>query len=888
MTSDELSVHAHTPGLTAFDPRGLTVRTVGYWRDGSQPAQPRINRMSHDSAGRMVAQRDPRLWHTAQANLVTAYSLSARVIGTNSVDAGWRVSLSGEGEQLLEQWDGRGTRRQIRYDDQLRPVEIIENEASIEQLAYGNEASSKHNQCGRLIRHDDPAGILLFNDYSMAGAVLEEERRFSGEPVPGYVTRSRLTPLGDLQSRTDAGANVQRFSHTLEGRLRAVDLCLSGTAQWLPMVSAIRYNAQGQIEEEVAGNGVVTTLEYDVEDGRLSRLFSRLGQQAPVQDLQYAYDPLGNVLSIEDAALPIRYFANQRIEPISRYRYDSQSQLTEATGWESGSIRHAPSSERLKTLSNYRQTYRFDAGNNLLEMTHVGVENPGHRLVADAGSNRCLSVREGVEPGEADFRKGFDANGNLRCLQPGCLLSWDLRNQLSEVRPVERVEGPADSECYVYGADGRRVRKIRSLQTRAQTNLIETRYLPGLEIRTHSGTREVLHVIDVQTGRASVRVLHWEAGRPQDIANNQQRYSLSDHLGSSTLELDQDASVITRECYYPFGGTAWTDGDAVQVSYKTIRYSGKERDATGFYYYGLRYYLPEWQRWLNPDPAGAADGLNLYGMVRNRPMSLTDGDGRQSNFKDLFKPEQGDLIFGLAKVLEKGYLGWWAVLSNRGDYLAKYLNGDDIAELENDLDVRRQSYSSIRDASRFMNPVLPAGNTGSRPTFWEGQYSSIAQLVFMREEAYYQKIRNRYSGWKSTAANRRFSERYATELAGGRYSVRKTFEKYLDADDKFPHKLISRASKAGLATLLNSESTDVIHFMLDELDMDQVVMKTRPSATSSELRYLFRNREKLADKVLFYRNNTLVDAPWRSDRAGWERYRPAREEQAVKTAQSSG
>ena len=239
-----------------------------------------------------------------------------------------------------------------------------------------------------------------------------------------------------------------------------------------------------------------------------------------------------------------------------------------------------------------------------------------------------------MEPGEEDFRNGFDANGNLLNLQPGQALSWDLRNQLSEVRPVERDAGLDDLESYLYGADGMRVRKVRSTQSNTQTLTAEVRYLPSLELRNHSGTGEKLQVISVQAGRSSVRVLHWEAGRPADIANDQQRYSLSDHLGSSTVELDQAAQIISQERYYPFGGTAWANGAAVQVSYKTVRYSGKERDATGLYYYGFRYYVAWWQRWLNPDPAGGVDGLNLYCMVRNNPVTLSDPDGLESDQDD--------------------------------------------------------------------------------------------------------------------------------------------------------------------------------------------------------------------------------------------------------------
>ncbi|TWC59258.1 insecticidal toxin complex protein TccC [Pseudomonas sp. SJZ080] len=634
------AMHRHTPKLIAIDPRGLAVRSVDHYRAGpGDMAEAHVERTTHDQAGRSVAQWDPRMFleDSALANLSTAHGLSGTVLYNLSVDAGLRVSLFGEAGQSVQSWDGRGSQHWMHYDNQLRLTALFEQAADgeavcAERLNYAanDQAFVDHNQCGRLICHEDPAGAVLCNDYGLSGGILEQERRFAKEPSPGFATHSRFNPLNDLLSRTDAQGNEQRFSQTVGGQLRAVDLRLNNTLEWLPMVSAIACNAHGQVEREVAGNGVITILKYTAEDGRLQRLVSRLGQNEPLQDLRYAYDPVGNVLSIEDAALPIRYFANQRIEPVSHYWYDTLYRLIEATGWEAGSVNHGPSSAMTAdpaTPGNYRQTYRYDAGNNLLELTHVGPQNHGHRLVAEAHSNRCLPVRDGLEPGEDDFRIGFDANGNLLSLQPGQTLSWDLRNQLREVRPVKRDAGPDDCECYDYGADGMRVRKVRSLQTNAQTVVIETRYLPGVEIRTHSGTGEVLHVIDVTTGRGSVRVLHWEAEKPNEITNNQQRYSLTDHLGSSTLELDQDARLITQERYYPFGGTAWSNGMAVQVSYKTVRYSGKEQDATGLYYYGFRYYVSWLQRWLNVDPAGPVDGLNLYRMVRNCPLGFRDEQG---------------------------------------------------------------------------------------------------------------------------------------------------------------------------------------------------------------------------------------------------------------------
>jgi insecticidal toxin complex protein TccC len=122
--------------------------------------------------------------------------------------------------------------------------------------------------------------------------------------------------------------------------------------------------------------------------------------------------------------------------------------------------------------------------------------------------------------------------------------------------------------------------------------------------------------------------LHWTEGQPSGIQPDQLRYSLDDHLGSSSLELDDRAWLISQESYFPYGGTAWSASrSVVEASYRTVRYSGKERDASGLYYYGQRYYAPWLQRWISADPAGAVDGLNLYCMVSNNPMRFIDVQG---------------------------------------------------------------------------------------------------------------------------------------------------------------------------------------------------------------------------------------------------------------------
>lgn len=371
----------------------------------------------------------------------------------------------------------------------------------------------------------------------------------------------------------------------------------------------------------MAGNGVVSAFEYCPRDGRLMRLHA-----GALQDLNYTYDPVGNIVSIEDKAQAVRHFARQRIDPINRYTYDSLYQLIYATGWESGSANQGPAQlPDPQAVANYQQTYRYDAGGNLLELTHQGPQSHSRLLVADTYSNRCLPA---VMSHRLSFVDGFDENGNLLALDNGRSLNWDLHNQLTLVRPVQRDGAEDDSEHYVYGAEGMRLRKIRSSQTHARTVISETRYLPGLELRTNAATGETVQVITAEAGRNTVQVLHWSSTPPKGLVNDHYRYTLADHLGSCSVELDSDAQMISREIYHPFGTTAFNDtGNASQTSYRTLRYSGKELDATGLYYYGRRYYMPWLQRWVNTDPAGYTDGENLYAFVSGNPLTFIDQDG---------------------------------------------------------------------------------------------------------------------------------------------------------------------------------------------------------------------------------------------------------------------
>ncbi|MGF6091049.1 RHS repeat domain-containing protein [Pseudomonas sp. 18173] len=651
-----MNPHAATPTLSVIDPRTLAIRSVGYCRHPDRPViDPRITRQCFDAAGRLVESWDPRLWGTApKPNLITIYSLSSQPLLTDSVDAGWQLSLLDQAGLPGSFWDARGSQRHTDYDALLRPVAVTEHAAGeaprvVERLTYGDSAPvfAEHNQCGQLIRHDDPAGVQIFHAYGFTGAVLVEERRFLADLEtpdwpPGiedretwledqaFTTRHTFNPGGELQRQVDAVGNVRSFGYDVAGKRSEVWLQMAGEGKRPQcLVSDLHYNAQDQVERETAGNGVISRADYAADDGRLIRLTAAVGNQKPLQDLNYVYDPVGNIVELHDRSQPVTHFNSQRIDPINRYRYDSLYQLVEAQGWEVSQPSHGPTLPELlptpldpNQRRHYTQRFEYDRGGNLITRQHSGA--PGFSMFTSARSNRSLRQRDdGSLPGDPEIALGFDACGNQLELQRGQAMAWDIRNQLSRVTLVKRETGPDDYECYAYDRPGHRLRKAGFAQGSGRSLRTEVRYLPGLEIHRQAGGEEH-HVISVETGRSSVRALHWPGGARSD----QLRYSLSDHLGSSTLELDDEAGVLTQEHYYPFGGTACWAGKSVLVAkYKTIRYSGKERDATGFYYYGYRYYAPWLQRWISTDPAGNIDGLNMYCFCANTPITYRDEFG---------------------------------------------------------------------------------------------------------------------------------------------------------------------------------------------------------------------------------------------------------------------
>ncbi|WMJ75317.1 RHS repeat-associated core domain-containing protein [Cytophagaceae bacterium ABcell3] len=138
--------------------------------------------------------------------------------------------------------------------------------------------------------------------------------------------------------------------------------------------------------------------------------------------------------------------------------------------------------------------------------------------------------------------------------------------------------------------------------------------------------QNTLHIMDDQSRIATIRL-----GDAMGDITPAIKYNLEDHLGSSSIQLDTNGTLVNSEEYYPFGETSFGS-----YGKKRYRFCGKEKDEeSGLYYYGMRYYSAWTCRFINIDPLAAKFPFYTpYQYSGNNPITFYDLDGQETSDND--------------------------------------------------------------------------------------------------------------------------------------------------------------------------------------------------------------------------------------------------------------
>ena len=124
--------------------------------------------------------------------------------------------------------------------------------------------------------------------------------------------------------------------------------------------------------------------------------------------------------------------------------------------------------------------------------------------------------------------------------------------------------------------------------------------------------------------------------------NNAVYYYHLDGLGSVVALSHVNRVLVERYTYDIFGRPTIRDANGTESEDSALgnpyRFTGRAYDAeTALYYYRARYYDYATARFLQPDPTGYSDGLNLYSYCANNPVTFYDPMGLS---KDVVSPEE--------------------------------------------------------------------------------------------------------------------------------------------------------------------------------------------------------------------------------------------------------
>ncbi|MFP4028572.1 MAG: RHS repeat-associated core domain-containing protein [Candidatus Brocadiia bacterium] len=487
--------------------------------------------------------------------------------------------------RLTESTDQNGSVITSSYDAAGRLTERSVDRA--EGVIGTTEQTFSYDEAGRLLSSTDNNDPNDSGDDAGVSKSYDALGRTTTETVNGYTVQSSYTGSRRTEIEYPNGTQVTR-SYDAAGNLDAVKRDGSPVVDY-------SYDSRNQVTGATFGNGVELTNQHD-ELGRMTdREYNKDGNM--IAGFAYGYDEVGNKLYQEDLRDP---------DQSELYGYDSRDRLTD---WDRGELNG--DKDGIVTMQA-DQTWNLDpVGNWDLTTTDGTADDRDHNV-----------VNELIERYDGGLNLIYDDNGNL-IEDDEYEYAYDAFNRL---KTVTRKSDDAVIATCTYDTQNRRITKTVTNST------------------GFNGTTEYVYdgwqVVEERDGSGSVEKTYTYGSyidEPVTMTNmgstgGRTYYYHTNNLYNVRALTDEDGDVVERYRYSAYGEPTILDEQGNERQQSAVgnpyMFQGRRLDPeTGLYYLRNRMMSSELGRFLQRDPVGYTDSLNLFVFVGNNPLVKVDSKG---------------------------------------------------------------------------------------------------------------------------------------------------------------------------------------------------------------------------------------------------------------------
>jgi len=662
--------------LYSYDDRGLLVKQVSAWGTADEA----VEETTYDERGLVVSRRDPRgyivhktydalgrpitsadalgnLTHTSYDNLgnvVAVVQPNGRVVQQEFDKWGRVIRQLDGGDQMVTEYDvlnrvtakvdWRGIRSELVYDAEGNVIQTIEAKGTSVEVgtttaydaanrpirvtnANGGAITYVYDACGnkalmsnelgqvtrwvyqfgnRLAWMQKPDGVVVSNRYDSLD-------RLSAEIVDNVVSKtfdydhlSRLTNAVDFNN-TGTSVDDNRVAYAYDALNRVVSEWQNGR------LIQRHFDASGNPDQVTAPSGTTVKRGYNGNNW-LVELKNAAGT---VTYASYAYTPNGRVQSVTYASGVVETHGHDARERLSSLRQQGGYCDYNAVLARDPNGNVLISSEK----NGEGATYTYDAANRVtakkalndllqesLDYDPLGnwlsISNPVQGRVSRTINAGNQYIHVGTEV------LHYDSNGSLT-VWDRVGYRYDYRGRLVEV-----CSNGVTLASYTYDAMNRRVSK--------DVGGVHIAYYYDGEALIDEAVNGIWERSYIFADTIDTPVILLWRGVPY--------YYLRDWRANIAAITDAAGHLVEQFRYSLFGQIQILDGVGNSLAQSGLgniwMFAARQWDQeSGLLHYRNRAYSPELGRFLQQDPTGYADGMNLYAYAGNNPLLFSDPYG---------------------------------------------------------------------------------------------------------------------------------------------------------------------------------------------------------------------------------------------------------------------